>query len=108
MRLIPNIVQLIKKAAVDAVEASKPSCYVYGSVISTNPLKVKIEQKLTLTEDFIIIPERLTDHETELSTDGVTKTTYTIHNALKTGDNLILLQQKGGQRYLVLDRMVSE
>ena len=31
----------------------------------------------------------------------------TVHNALQTGDEVVLLKQKGGQKYLVLDRVVS-
>ena len=31
----------------------------------------------------------------------------TIHNGLQIGDEVILLKQKGGQKYLVLDRVVN-
>jgi hypothetical protein len=30
-----------------------------------------------------------------------------IHNALKIGDEVVLMKQKGGQKYLVIDRVVK-
>ena len=86
---MPNLVQLIKQAAKEAVEASKPSCFVFGTVISTKPLVIKIEQKLTLGEEFLIVPERIKSL------------------VISAGDTFVLLQQKGGQKYLALDRMVK-
>lgn len=32
---------------------------------------------------------------------------FTIHNALLVGEEVVLLKQKGGQKYLVLDRVVN-
>lgn len=100
-----EFVRLIKKAACDAVEASKPCRIVFGEVLSGSPVSVRLEQRITLTEDFLIIPEYLTDHEVALRRSGV-DTTYTHLNALSAGDKVILIQQKGGQKYLVLDRTV--
>ena len=33
--------------------------------------------------------------------------TFTVHNGLKVGDEVVLMKQKGGQKYLVLDRVVN-
>lgn len=100
-----DFVQLIKKAAYEAIEASKPCRIVYGEVTAISPIKVRIEQKITLTEDFLIIPEHLTDHNVTLSRDG-SDIVYTYKNALVTGEKVALLQQKGGQKFLVLDRVM--
>lgn len=105
---MPNLVQVIKKAAIDAVEASKPSRFVYGEITSVDPLIVRVEQKMLLSKEFLVLPERLTDHEIELSTAGSDLIKYVWHNALKLGDKVVLLQQKGGQRFLVLDRLVMK
>lgn len=32
---------------------------------------------------------------------------FTVHNALLVGEEVVLLKQKGGQKYLVLDRVVN-
>lgn len=88
MILLPNLVEIIKKSAVEAVEASNPVIIVFGKITSSSPLKVNIEQKLTLG------PEQL------LLTDA-------IKNNINTGDNVILIRQQGGQKYIVLDKVVS-
>lgn len=57
-----DMVELFKKMAVDAIDAEKPACVFVGTVTKASPLKVKISDKLTLTEDNLIVPESLTDH----------------------------------------------
>jgi hypothetical protein len=103
---IAELVQLIKKAACDAVEATKPMQFVYGKVISINPLKVSIDQKVILTSGFLVVPKHLTDYKMTVEFSGA-ETTHTFKNALKTDDKVVLLQQKGGQQYLILDRVVD-
>ncbi len=80
----------IKKAAIDAVEASKPLDFCYGKVSSVSPLKIKIEQKLTLGSAQLVL------------TETVSKT-----SPLELGDEVILLKKKGGQKFLVLDKVVT-
>lgn len=70
------------------IEDSKPAAVVFGTVISASPLKVNVEQKLTLEAIHLILPERLK-----------------IEQPLKQGDNVILLRQQKGQLFVVLDRM---
>jgi hypothetical protein len=48
----------------------------------------------------------VTDFKTKVTING-TINEMTIHNALKVGDEVILLKKKGGQKYLVLDRVVK-
>lgn len=47
-----NLVQLIKKIAMDAVRAAKMCDYVTGVVTSKDPLKVKITNSFEIGEDF--------------------------------------------------------
>ncbi len=122
----------MKKAALEAVDASKPVDILYGTVQSVNPLEIFVEQKLILTKEFIIVPEHLTDYETEITFDNpevkqiyttwnmeetlesnrakisfkqpAVKHKITIYNALKEGDSVILFRKQGGQRYVVFDR----
>lgn len=98
--------QLIKKAACDAVEATKPTQFLYGKVTSINPLTVSINQKIVLTSGFLVVPEHLTDHKMTVEFMGA-ETTYTFKNALQIDDKVVLLQQKGGQQYLLLDKVVD-
>ncbi|MBY2467762.1 DUF2577 domain-containing protein [Clostridioides difficile] len=83
-----DLLQIIKKAAMDAVETSNPMRVVFGTIESTSPLKVKIEQKLSIGEFFLI------------QTD-----TFKKYTDEKIGDKLVLIRMQGGQQYLILDRM---
>ena len=129
-----DFVKVIKKSAIEAVNNSKPADIFYGTVQSISPLTIFIDQKLILSEKFLIIPESLTDYETEISFDDPSvkqvfttwnmeetsestpskisfkekiKHKITVYNSLKVGEKVILLRQQGGQKYMVLDRAVT-
>lgn len=101
-----RLIQLIKKAAQEAVNAQKPMCFFYGIVISETPLQITIDQRLTLTEEFLDIPTYFTDHEVTIELNGIEQK-YQVKNALKVGDKVTLLQQQGGQKFLILDRRIK-
>lgn len=103
-----DFLNIVKKAAMDAINASQPFDFCFGKVISTEPLKISVEQKMTLSSAHLILTRNVTDFKTKISFDtGSGETEMTIHNALCVGDEVILLQKKGGQKYLVLDRVVN-
>ena len=45
---INDLLNSIKKAASEAVEASKPVAVMYGKVLSVSPLEINVEQKMVL------------------------------------------------------------
>ena len=47
---MPSALEAVKRAAVEAVDAKKPVLVLFGTVISDSPLKIQVEQKLTLGE----------------------------------------------------------
>lgn len=100
---VNDLLEIIKKTALRAVEASKPCDYCFGRVTSTNPLKISVEQKITLTSAQLIVTRNVTNFKAE-TTEGVE---VTIQNSLKVGEHVILLRQKGGQKFLILDRVVN-
>ena len=123
-----DLLKFIKKAALDAVNASQPSDFCFGKVTSTNPLKISVEQKMTLGAAQLVLTRNVTDFKTNVTVDWLTenksggsgessfsshahsisgKKEITIHNALRVGDEVILLKKKGGQKYLVIDRVVK-
>ena len=89
-----EFVKIIKKAAVEAVEAAKPAGIYFGTVTAVNPLRV--EQKMTLEKEQLVLTRNVTDYETE---DG------SVQNALKQGEEVILFRMQGGQKYVVMDRI---
>jgi len=128
MRDFNDLIKLIKRIAVEAVEASKPTNIVFGQVTSASPLKITIEQKITLSSQQLILTRNATDHEIEMTLEHETdyksggsgdssfashnhavtgKKTMTLHNALKKGEKVALLRTQGGQQYVVIDRVVT-
>lgn len=114
-----DILNVIKKAATEAVNAAKPTSIVYGKVTSASPLKISIEQKMTLTKEQLILSRNVTDYDTNITMDWTSesagdtlhshkvkgKKKITVHNSLVVGDELILIQVQGGQKYIVWDRI---
>ena len=107
MRDASDLLDIIKQVAVKAVEAGQPSDFYFGKVTSEKPLKILVEQKMTLGAAQLVLTRNVIDFKTKVIIDSSEKKEMTIHNALKKGDEVILLKQKGGQKYLVLDRVVS-
>lgn len=122
------MVELIKMAAVEAVNESKPTAIVFGNVVSVAPLVITVEQKLTLTDAQLILTNNVRDYDIEMKVDHATESTsggsgdssfalhnhvytgrktFTIHNGLIVGDEVILLQVQGGQKYIVLEKVVK-
>lgn len=98
-----DLLKLIKKTAVEAVNASKPANVVFGKVIGVNPLKIKVDQKLILGLSQLVLSRNVTDYRLSVTMDGNSKT-MTVNNALKNGEKVILMQVSGGQKYIVVDR----
>ena len=101
-----DLLRAIKKAANDAIEAGQPSDFYFGKVTSTSPLKILVEQKMTLGKAQLVLTRNVTNFKTTIVLDSEKKQ-ITIQNALQKGDEVILLKRKGGQKYLVLDKVVT-
>lgn len=80
-------VALLKKIAKQEREASKPAVIMTGKVISDDPLKIRLDKRVTLDKDFLFMTEAAND--------------------LKKGDTAILLRNQGGQDFVVLGRKVK-
>jgi len=123
---MPNLIEIIKMAAVDAVKASNPAAIVFGTVTSISPLKVNIEQRLTLDESHLVLSSLVSDFEVDVTLNHATENTsggtgdssfashnhavtgrktMTIHLGLQVGETVMLLQVQGGQKYIILDRI---
>lgn len=100
---VNELVRAVKKAAVEAVSAQKPMSMYLGEVISEQPLKIRIDQKLTLTTSQLILPKSLSNYKIEYK-DGEKIKEYTVLNSLKKNDKVILLRCDGGQKFIVIDR----
>lgn len=126
---MPDAVELtkaIKRAAVEAVKAGKPAEICFGKVTSSSPLKILVEQKMTLGAAQLVLTRNVTNFATEVTVDWSTENKsggsgddsfashkhaiagrkkITVHNGLVVGDEVILFRQQGGQKYIVVDRI---
>lgn len=102
-----NIVELIKEISVKSVEYGEPCDFCYGKVTSINPLKVQLSQKLELGKEQLILPNHLTEYKFPLNLKDEGKVEVVVREGLKAGDNVILIKKKGGQEYLIFDRMAK-
>lgn len=115
-----TLVRLIKKAASDVIEASYPFAMKIGEVVSTNPLKISINQKITVPASQLLLTNAVRDHtivltkeddgaddaeESEDAAEESSDKTYTAHCALSAGEKVLLLRCDGGQQFIVLDRL---
>ena len=65
-----DLLMAIKKASVEAVDATKPTALVFGKVTSSSPLKINVEQKMTLTAAQLVLTRNVTDYKTKISFDN--------------------------------------
>ena len=118
-----SLLQIIKKAALETVENSKPVEILNGLVTSLEPLRIKLNQFLTIDENFIIKPESLFEHELGINVNEqriilkdeneeskeyevtAQKIKVRIESQIKGNDKLLLLRTQGGQKYLILDKV---
>lgn len=69
-----DLLNSIKKAATDAVEAGNPVNILYGIVTSTSPLKINVEQKMILEEPQLILTRNVTDYTVDVTIAWSTNT----------------------------------
>lgn len=129
-----GLIEIMKRSALDAVEAGKPCDLRYGTVMSIAPLKVRVTNQFIIPKSMLIVPEYLTDYEIEVTikpdynwktkdkSGGSLEASFESHNhdiyferkkikihgALKVGDKVVLLRQAGGQHFFILDRLPKE
>lgn len=114
-----QLIDSIKTIAKNCIQESDPCTFLFGTVESAAPLKIRIDDKLVLDRDALVIPRYLTDHEQEIEAEFDTETSGSpehkhpvnlatikikVKNVLKSGEKVIVLRQQGGQKYMVLDR----
>ena len=121
-----GLVKVIKKAATEAQNATKPVEVCFGKVTSDAPLKILVEQKMLLGEAQLVLCQNVTDFTTEVTVNWLTENknggsgaesfashnhsvrgrkNITIHNGLVVGDEVVLIRQQGGQKYIVMDKI---
>lgn len=104
--MVSQIQQIIQGAN----NASAPCTFLFGTVISAEPLQVQVDNRFVIGVAQLVLLKRQSAGEFNTHTHRVKigSVEYTTEKekqeyyGLKTGDKLALLRERGGQRYLVL------
>ena len=125
-----GLIDIMKRASMDAMDATQMCDLRFGTVTSVKPLKIQITNQFTIPESLLIVPQHLTDYEMKITTSGYgwvtdqksggsdmasfashnhninqSEKTVKIHGALKVNDKVALIRKQGGQSYFILDRI---
>ena len=68
-----KIINVIKSAAVTAVENTKPATMLIGVVVSESPLEIALDSTLIIPEDHIMLTKNTCEWTMEMSVDHVTE-----------------------------------
>lgn len=67
-----TLIKTIKQASVEAVMAKKPMAMCLGEVVSTSPLKISVDQKMTLTAAQLMLTNAVRDFSVDMTVDHAT------------------------------------
>lgn len=116
-----DFVRAVQQVSTNANDAGYPATVMSGTVTSASPLKIKIEQRFEISGSMLILPEHLKEREIKVTVkpthteDGGTpehnheyggELTVTVHSGLSIGDSVQVVRQQGGQKYLVIGKVV--
>lgn len=127
-----QLLKLMKKAGLEAMDNSVPTQVFVGTVTSVDPLEITIDQRLPIPAEFLLLTDNVRDYEVEISFDdsGIVhdvngylpgteheisklaftsriKNKITVYNSLKIGESVKLIREQGGQKFIVLNRVVK-
>lgn len=114
-----DLLTTIKKAATDAVDSAVPVGILSGTVINTDPLKIRVSDKLILSGSALLICDSVRRKEIDMKMEeqsdpggdpshthnftGLRK--VTVANELKIDDVVLMIRKSGGQQYIIIDRV---
>ena len=121
-----DMVELVKRAALEAVEAGKPVQFLFGAVTKAAPLEIQIDPQTVYPAALLVLTRNVTDFDMDMTVNHATENqsggsgeasfashkhayagrkTFRVHNALQVGEIVLLARMQGGKRLLVLDRL---
>ena len=138
---LPEVLRGLVKQTMDAYNLAD---ILFGVVVNTKPLTINVEQRFTITEEFLILTKNVKKYTTTATINWTTEEksinanhnhsatvqgdcsitiqqeninlahnhsingtkSITINNELKQNDKVILVKASGGQKYVVLDKVV--
>ena len=83
---MPDLVVMIKQIAANVFDAKMPVEICFGTVQSTAPFKIRLDQKRTFGKERFIVGSSV------------------LSKPFQVGEELILIRMQGGQKWLIIDR----
>ena len=105
------MVDQIKRIIQGADNASAPCTFLFGTVVSAQPLRVQVDNRFTLDGAALVTLRPQSGgalcthrHKHKCAFNGSTVEDQQEESwaGLQTGDKLALLRERGGQRFLIL------
>jgi len=117
-----GLLDTMKKVAEQTGQAGVPTAFLFGTVISTSPLVIRVDNRFNIGEKQIVLMKQfragsyqthkhtVPQHSTETASDHshsvqALQTEQEVYSGLAVGDKVVLLRNQGGQEFLVLGRV---
>lgn len=68
-----KLLNAIKTASIQSTDESKPIGFFFGEVLSVDPLTINVEQRLTLTEEFLTLTHAVKDYYVDITVSHYTE-----------------------------------
>ena len=76
---------------------------VYGIVTQTSPLVIRVENRMNVTSNFLILSRMVKDLTVTIKIDGKSGSALVFRN-LQVGDGVTMLRVQQGKKFYVLER----
>ena len=127
--------EAVKLAAGAQRSASKPAAWMFGEVLAVSPLRILVDDSFEVGADQVVLMREFVAGQYDTHTHGINPHTHTVqehthtvsqqttggtalisdptplqtatevYTGLLVGDKVVLLQNEGGQKFLVLGRV---
>lgn len=107
------MINVIKQAAVQAVNSTNPVQLVEAEVVTSFPdIKIRLDnnKKLVIPKELIIVPEHLTQHKKNvvINDEAANRNVeLTYKDELKAGDKVMAIRFQGGQQFFIIDKIIT-
>lgn len=108
-----DIYEAIKVLVNQVLSSTEFADIELGEIISTQPLKIKLSDRLILNQSQVMLTDAVMlktvnlTHKHEDGEDTALTSPIIVRDGLKKGDKVLLLKAKQGQTYVIISRVVK-
>lgn len=125
---MPSFADMVKRIANNVFNSRQPTDIYFGTVTGVSPLEITLDQKTVLTAPFLVLCRNVTEFTLDETVNHLVekyqggshdpsfqahdhqyagRKPFTLHLGLTLGEKVVLLKQQGGQKFLIIDRVVE-